>query len=373
MYPKFSGFTRPILIAGPCAAESEVQLWETAKALKAGGDVLLFRCGSWKMRSRPDGFAGMGEASLPVLQRIRTELGLPVCVEIATPDQAAALLKHDIRCCWLGARTTVNPQQVAEIAESLRGTDMSVMVKNPVAPDLKLWEGAFERLLQAGLTDLAAVHRGFSTSDAAPYRNRPLWHVAIEFKRRHPEWAMIGDPSHISGCRQLLPEVSQQALNLDFDGLMIEVHPSPDYALSDAAQQITPDEFTRLLSGLRFPTVPAADGSLQRYRAELDELDAEILALFARRMHVSREIAHVKAEKGLPLLQMERWREVLADAVRQGENLGLDARFVESLMQLVHAASLDEQENVLRHPAGASSEEDVKTQSDSVSGEQKER
>ena len=372
MYPHFFGLARPLLIAGPCAAESERQLWQTAKALKAGGRVSLFRCGSWKMRSKPDGFAGMGEASFPVLRRIRTELGLPVCVEVASPAQAEALLRQEIRCCWLGARTTVNPQQVAEIAEALRGTAMSVMVKNPVAPDLKLWEGAMERLQQAGLTDLAAVHRGFTTADAAPYRNRPLWHLAIEFKRRHPEWAMIGDPSHIAGCRSLLAEVSQQALHLDYDGLMLEVHPSPDRALSDAAQQITPEEFERLLSGLRFPTVPVADGSLQRFRTLLDELDAEMLALLARRMRVSREIALVKAEQGLPLLQMERWKEVLADAVRQGGQLGLDARFVESLMQLVHAASLEAQENALRRSAGHSGGTDGKGQSSSVSGVQKE-
>ena len=348
-------------------------MWKTALALKAGGRISLFRCGSWKMRSRPDGFEGMGEASFPVLLRIQKEMGLPVCVEVAAPAHAEMLLRKGIRCCWLGARTTVNPQQVAEIAETLRGTEMSVMVKNPVAPDLKLWEGAFGRLQQAGLTDLAAVHRGFSTADAAPYRNRPLWHLAIEFKRRHPEWAMIGDPSHIAGCCSLIAGVAQQALNLDFDGLMLEVHPSPDRALSDAAQQITPEEYGRLLSGLRFPTVPAADGSLQRFRTVLDELDAEMLALLARRMQVSCDIARVKAEKGMPLLQMERWKEVLSSAVSQGEALGLDAGFVESLMQLVHAASLEAQENALRRPDSLSGGAGCGTQSDDeVSGAQNE-
>ena len=343
----FNGLKRPILVAGPCAAESASQLLRTAEALKRSGKVSLFRCGSWKVRSKPEGFEGIGEASFPVLQRIEKEMALPVSVEVASPAQVETLLRYGISCCWIGARTTVNPHQVAEIAEAARDSGLSVLVKNPVAADLKLWEGAFERLLKAGLTDLAAVHRGFAVADASPYRNRPFWHLAIEWKRRHPEWPLICDPSHIAGCRSLIPEVAQKALNLNYDGLMLEVHPEPDAALSDAAQQLTPQQFEKLLSGLRVPVVPTADGRLSSYRAVLDEIDSELLSLLSRRMEVSRQIARVKMEEGLPLLQMERWREVLSAAVRQAGMLGLEPSFVEEWMQLVHSASLEVQEKVL--------------------------
>ena len=348
MESTFFGHGRPILVAGPCAAESETQLKLTAGLLKSMGKVSLFRCGCWKMRSKPDGFDGMGDAALPVLQRIQDDLSLPACVEVAVPLHLEAMLRYGIRCCWIGARTTVNPQQVSEIAEAARGTAVSVMVKNPVVPDIRLWEGAVERLQQAGIADIAAVHRGFSTVDAAPYRNRPLWHLAIEWKRRHPELPLICDPSHIAGCRELLAEVSQKALNLDFDGLMVEVHPSPETALSDARQQLSPDAFGKLVSTLRFPSVPTADGKLLPYRMQLDELDSELLSLLSRRMGLARKISIVKREENLPLLQLERWRDVLDDALRQADKLGLERGFVEELMRLIHSASLDEQEKVFR-------------------------
>ena len=340
----FFGQDRPVLIAGPCAAESEEMLWVSARALKAGGRVGLFRCGSWKVRSKPDAFEGMGEASLPVLQRIQKELHFPVCIEVATPRQLELALAYGIRCCWIGARTLVNPLHVAEIAEAMRGSGMAVMVKNPMVPDLKLWEGAFERLYKSGLSDVAAVYRGFSTAESAPYRNQPLWHLAIEWKRRFPELPFICDPSHIAGRREWIAELAQKALYLDADGLMLEVHPQPEEALSDAAQQLSPEAFSRLLERLKFPQSPAIAGTLDACRTAIDELDAELLALLSRRMDVSRRIARVKKEQQLPLLQLDRWQEVLSDALRRSAALQLDADFVERLMNLIHEASINAQE-----------------------------
>lgn len=347
MKQTFFGQDRPLLIAGPCAAENEEMLWTSARALKAGGRAGLFRCGNWKVRSKPGDFEGMGEAALPVLQRIQQELQFPVCIEVATPRQLELALEYGIRCCWIGARTAVNPLSVSEIAEAAKGSGMAVMVKNPIVPDLKLWEGAFERLQKAGITDVAAVYRGFSTAESAPYRNQPLWHLAIEWKRRFPELPFICDPSHMAGRREWIAELAQKALYLDADGLMLEVHPRPAEALSDAAQQLSAEEFHTLLSGLHFPQSPAAVGALDSYRAAIDELDAELLSLLSRRMEVSRQIARVKKEKQLPLLQLDRWQEVLSDALRKSAGLKLDADFVEAVMNLIHEASINAQEKAL--------------------------
>ena len=341
------GYARPVLIAGPCAAESEALLWETAKALKAGGKVSLFRCGVWKVRSMPGTFEGMGEAAMPVLQRIQPELSLPVCVEAATPAQVESVLRHDLSACWVGARTLVNPKQVAEIAEAARGTGLPFLLKNPLVPDLKLWEGAFERFVQAGLHELAAVYRGFASEDAAPYRNRPLWHLAIEWKRRHPDLPLLCDPSHLAGHREWLQEVAQKALYLDVDGLMVEVHAAPEKALSDAAQQIAPESFYQLLSALRFPNRTEANDALNACRTSIDELDAALLGLLSRRMEISRQIARIKREKQMPLLQTRRWQTVLDNALRKAEALQLDEDFVRDVMNRIHEASIEAQEKSL--------------------------
>ena len=348
MEQTFFGLEKPILIAGPCAAESAEMLWQTARALKAGAKVGMFRCGSWKVRSKPGDFEGMGEAALPVLQQIQRELDFPVCIEVATPVQVELAQQYGIRCCWIGARTTVNPLLVAEIAEAMRGSGMAVMVKNPMVPDLKLWEGAFERLQRADIKEVAAVYRGFSTAESAPYRNQPLWHLAIEWKRRFPELPFICDPSHIAGRREWIAELAQKALYLDADGLMLEVHPHPETARSDAAQQLSVEAFSQLVSGLYFPQSPANVGVLDAYRTAIDELDAELLSLLSRRMDVSRRIARVKKEQQLPLLQLDRWQEVLSDALRRSAALQLDADFVERLMNLIHEASINAQEKELK-------------------------
>lgn len=344
----FFGLEKPVLIAGPCAAESEEMLWQTARALKAGNKVGMFRCGSWKVRSNPGDFDGMGDSSLPVLQQIQKDLSFPVCVEVATARQVELAQKYGIRCCWIGARTVVNPLLVAEIAESMRGSGMSVMVKNPMVPDLKLWEGAFERLSRAGIRELAAVYRGFSTAESAPYRNQPLWHIAIEWKRRFPELPFICDPSHIAGRREWIAELAQKALYLDADGLMLEVHPNPENALSDSAQQLPAANFFQWLSGLKFLQSPAAVGDLDSYRTAIDELDAELLALLSRRMEICRKIAQVKKERQLPLLQLDRWQKVLSDSLHKAEGLALDKDFVEAVMNLIHEGSINVQEKVLK-------------------------
>ncbi len=347
MAKNIMGYERPVLIAGPCAAESEYVLWETARALKAGGRVSMFRCGVWKIRSKPDAFEGMGEAAMPVLQRIQRELGLAVCVETASPEQLESALRYGVDACWVGARTLVNPKQVAEIAAAARGTGMPFLLKNPLVPDLKLWEGAFERFEKAGIRELVAVYRGFASEDAAPYRNRPLWHLAIEWKRRHPDLPLVCDPSHLAGHRDWIQEVAQKALYLDVDGLMLEVHANPDKALSDASQQLSPQDFHHLLDVLRFPNRMDAGDALNAYRASIDELDTALLGLLSRRMEISRQIANVKREKQMPLLQTNRWQTVLDNALQKAEALHLDEAFVRDLMNRIHEASIEEQERTL--------------------------
>lgn len=334
-------------IAGPCAAESESQIWETAVALKATGKVSLFRCGIWKARTMPETFAGMGEAALPVLKKVEDELQLPVCVEAASARHIEEAAVYGISHFWIGARTTVNPFQVQEIAEASKGLDLDVMIKNPIAPDIKLWEGAFERFRHAGIRRLKAVYRGFSTASSGVYRNQPLWNLAIEWKRQHPELPLLCDPSHIAGNREWVKEVAQKALFLDFDGLMVEVHPHPENALSDARQQLLPSEYGQMMDSLRLTAASGTDAVLEKYRSLIDTLDREWLEILSRRMEICRDIARYKQEKHLSLYQMQRWNQVLSEAIRRAEDLHLDPHYVESVMQLVHEASLEEQQRIL--------------------------
>ena len=334
-------------IAGPCAAETERQLWETAKALKAFPEPILFRCGVWKARSHPSDFEGWGEAALPVLQRIQQELGMEVCAEVASPWHVEQLMRHDIRTAWVGARTTVNPFVVQELAEAARGTDLRVMVKNPVAPDLKLWEGAFERFAAAGLKEMAAIYRGFTTSLPTPYRNHPMWTEYIRWKSLHPEIPLYCDPSHIAGDCSLVREVAQKALLLDCDGLMVEVHVRPQQARSDARQQLSPQALMDMYGALQFPEEGGEEDVLAECRAVIDALDGDLLAILAKRMETVRQIARHKQAVHLPLLQVDRWQKVMEQALRQAVSLQLRKSFVEELMQLIHAASIEEQEKVL--------------------------
>lgn len=333
-----------LLIAGPCSAESEQQVLRTAKALAREGRTDIFRAGIWKPRTSPGGFEGAGVKGLPWLVKAKEETGLPFAVEIATAQHAEQALAFGADLLWVGARTTVNPFSVQEIAQALRGTDCPVLVKNPVNPELRLWAGAVERIQRCGTENILLVHRGFSAYGNSSFRNAPNWPVAIEMKRIFPGLPMICDPSHICGKKETLRRVAQQSIDLDFDGLMIEAHIDPLHALTDREQQLCPDELTRLLDSLVFKTregkLPANQRELQELRTEIDTLDEDLLNLLSRRMQVSLRIGNLKKANRITVLQSARWNEVLERSVAQGKKLGLSEDFVRNWMQSVHEESI---------------------------------
>ena len=344
----------PLLIAGPCSAETEEQVLRTARELKAlpgPGSVDLFRAGVWKPRTRPGSFEGMGTVALPWLQRVKAETGLPVTIEVATPRHVEEALKAGIDVLWLGARTTVNPFAVQELADALAGTGVPVMVKNPVNPDGALWAGALERLERAGITDLAAVHRGFSTFAPSKYRNAPTWMLAIELKSRFPHIPLICDPSHIGGRRDLLLPIAQKALDLDYDGLMIETHPDPDHALSDAEQQVTPERLGEILRELkhRYRSSDNADylNKAEELRQKMDVADREIIEALAHRMALVEELAEYKKENNVKILQLDRWQEIFHTRPEWAEKLHVNEQFVAELYKLIHIESIRKQTEVL--------------------------
>lgn len=334
---------RPFFVAGPCSAESREQLREVTMALKAIEHVRLIRVGVWKPRTRPGGFEGIGEPALGWMQQLAGETGVSYCCEVARPEQAELCLRYGIKDVWIGARTTTNPFMVEELCSALRGTDMSVMVKNPVCPDVRLWIGAIERLRQAGVRRLMAIHRGFSMYDNQGYRNAPLWEVPLELRREMPDLPILCDPSHIGGRRDLVDPLATAAMQLDYDGLMVEVHPHPDEALTDAQQQITPAELATLAS--RWHTGrPTANGSLEvtlsPMRQRIDDIDHDIINLLAQRMECSRSIAAVKRDAGMPVYQPSRWADVVSDRLRAAKVLGLEETFVKEMMEKIHAESV---------------------------------
>lgn len=337
-------------MAGPCSAESEQQLLDTAAALKTA-HVHLFRAGLWKPRTRPDTFSGVGEEGLAWLRRVKAEYGFPVATEAAKASHVDAILEAGIDAIWLGARTTVNPFSVQEIADALKGTGMPVIVKNPINPDLQLWIGAIERLYKAGIDDIALIHRGFSYFDGGKYRNNPMWQIPIEIKLLHPELPLLCDISHISGNRVLLNELAQQALDLQFDGLMVEVHPSPDQALSDKEQQITPDELIGILSALVLRRTDPEDlplkENIEYLRSRIDDLDDELLEILSRRMHIVEDIGLVKREHRIPILQPDRWHAILQRALDIAREASLSAEFIEILFKAIHQESIDHQTKVM--------------------------
>jgi len=343
--PVFDG--SPFIIAGPCSAESRQQILETALALQ-GLPVSLFRAGLWKPRTRPGGFEGVGETALAWLQEAREKTGLRLAVEIATPRQVELALQAKIDVLWIGARTSGNPFAVKELAQALAGIDQPVLVKNPLSPDLNLWLGSMERLQNAGVRKLGVILRGFGHSAPSKWRYEPEWNLGVGLRNHFPDLPYICDPSHIAGKAELIPQICQQALNLDFHGLMIETHCNPAAALSDPDQQLTPSQLADLLSRLVFKHLSAPTDETRKllasFRLEIDSLDEELLRVLARRQQLVTQIGELKREHGLTILQAERWRQVLAKAQASGQELGLSPALVADIFNRIHEESLSRQQ-----------------------------
>lgn len=334
---------KPFIIAGPCSVESYDQLREVTETLSRLSPVQLIRAGVWKPRTRPGAFEGLGEPALRWMQSLAKEYKVRFCCEVARPEHVALCQQHDIDTVWLGARTTANPFMVEEICHALRGSDMTVLVKNPVCPDARLWTGALERLQQAGITRLMAIHRGFSMYHNNGYRNAPLWEVAMEFRREMPDIPILCDPSHISGRRDLIESLAMAAMQLDYDGLMVEVHPHPAEAWSDADQQLDPSAFIAMLEHLTSFNRQLTDSDisyLTPLRQQIDDIDHEILRLMGQRMELSKQIAEVKHARQMSVYQSKRWEAVVADRLRQAEALGLRADFIKEMLEKIHAESI---------------------------------
>lgn len=334
-----------LVISGPCSVESRKQLLATAAGLSEIDRVNVLRGGIWKPRTRPDAFEGIGEIGLKWMQEAKQRYGFLTMTEVASPEHVELAMRYGIDILWIGARTAVNPFSVQELADCLRGCDIPVFVKNPIAPDLKLWLGAFERLDGAGLKYLGGIHRGFASAEESPYRNEPLWEIPIELLRLRPKTPVITDISHICGCRELLQEVAQKALDMGTIGFMIETHNDPDHALTDAKQQITPESLKNAFKSLTFRK-KKIDGDaivLQNLRKEIDDIDDEILNLLAKRMMVSEKIGDFKKQNKVAVLQMDRWKQVLEHHINKGVGLGLNDESVKEIFEIIHKDSIDRQ------------------------------
>ncbi|KAB2909145.1 MAG: bifunctional 3-deoxy-7-phosphoheptulonate synthase/chorismate mutase type II [Ignavibacteriales bacterium] len=341
---------KPLIISGPCSAETEEQVIETATQLANTGFVDIMRAGIWKPRTRPGTFEGVGTKGLPWLQQARKITGIPLAVEVATSKQVEDALHFDVDFLWIGARSVVNPMSVQEIANALKGTKVPVFIKNPMNPDIELWSGAVERIANAGVENIGLIHRGFSTYGHFEYRNAPIWHLAIEMKRRYAELKMICDPSHIAGRRDLLKAVAQKAIDLDFDGLMIEVHNDPDHAWSDAKQQITSSALVEMFGQLvwRKSEVNPEDGTqIEQFRSEIDQIDDELMQLLSQRMELSAKIGAIKKEHNMTILRPGRWNEVFEKGMRLGKRLGLSHEFLTGFLEAVHMESINHQNRVM--------------------------
>jgi chorismate mutase len=337
---------RPLVIAGPCSAETEEQVMNTAKQLAADG-VKILRAGIWKPRTKPGGFEGVGNEGLAWLKRVKRETGMYVSTEVATQKHVYEALKYGVDLLWIGARTTANPFAVQEIAEALQGVDIPVLVKNPVNPDLELWIGALERLSNVGLTRLGAIHRGFSSYDKKIYRNLPQWHIPIELKRRYPDLPVLCDPSHIGGKRDLIQPLSQQAMDLNYEGLIIETHCDPDNAWSDAPQQVTPGRLGEILDSLVIRNRKQSTEDLSDLRRQIDELDDQLLELLAKRMRVSCEIGTFKKEHNMTVVQTNRYDEILSTRLAQAETMDIDTDFMRIILEAIHEESVRRQVIIL--------------------------
>ena len=337
---------RPFVIAGPCSAETEEQVMSVARQLSANG-VKVLRAGIWKPRTKPGGFEGIGSEGLAWLKKVKQETGMYVSTEVATQKHVYEALKFGVDLLWVGARTTANPFAVQEIAEALQGVDIPVLVKNPVNPDLELWIGALERLSNVGITKLGAIHRGFSSYDKKIYRNLPQWHIPIELKRRYPDLPILCDPSHIGGSRDLILPLSQQAMDLNYDGLIIESHCDPDNAWSDASQQVTPARLKEILETLVIRDRKQSTEDLSDLRKQIDELDDQLLELLAKRMRISCEIGTFKKEHNMTVVQTGRYDEILHTRISQAEAMKMDTEFIRTILEAIHEESVRQQVVIL--------------------------
>ena len=337
---------RPFIIAGPCSAETEEQVMTTAKQLAKKG-CHMFRAGVWKPRTKPGGFEGHGEPALPWLKQVKEETGMLVATEVATPEHVELALKYGVDILWIGARTTANPFAVQALADALQGVDNPVLVKNPVNPDLELWIGALERINNAGVKRLGAIHRGFSSYDKKIYRNLPMWQIPIELHRRIPNLPICCDPSHIGGRRDLIAPLCQQALDMGMDGLIIESHCNPDEAWSDAAQQVTPEVLDFIIEHLIVRDNVEMTESLISLRKQIDEMDDQLMDLLTRRMRVSREIALYKKEHNMGVVQTRRYTEILDKRGAQGSLCGMDETFVRRIYEAIHEESVRQQMEII--------------------------
>jgi chorismate mutase len=341
----------PLVIAGPCSAETEEQVLKIAHELK-DSDVNYFRAGIWKPRTRPGMFEGVGELGLRWLKKVKAETGMKTCTEVANAAHVKLAIENDVDLLWIGARTAVSPFIMQELADALHGTDKIVLVKNPINPDLALWLGGIERLYTADIKNLGAIHRGFSTYEKSKYRNVPEWQIAIEFKNRFPDLPLICDPSHITGNREMIFDVSQTALDLNFDGLMIETHFDPENAWSDAAQQITPAKLKQIMQDLKIRkesnTEEDYTSSLDNLRAQINVADGQLLETLGKRMKIADQIGALKKDKNVAVLQSKRWNEILGNMILEGESKGLSEEFVLRMFKAIHQESINHQEKVIK-------------------------
>lgn len=335
---------KPLVMAGPCSAESEGQMLEVAQELKKNSWVKVFRAGIWKPRTRPNNFEGLGEIALPWLQTVKKETGLLTCTEVATAKHVELCLKHGVDILWIGARTTANPFSVQEIADALRGVDIPVMVKNPINADLQLWIGALERINLAGIDKLIAIHRGFSVANKFEFRNDPIWRIPIELKIKFPELPIICDPSHITGDRKLIHKVAQKAMDLDMDGLIIETHPDPDRAWSDASQQVTPFALRDIINSLSIKNEKCTnkdfEQEMEMFRGQIDRLDREIMDALKFRKGIVEKIAEVKLAQNITALQRHRFQELMDSRIEVANKIGLDPNFIKEIFDAIHEDSV---------------------------------
>lgn len=339
-----------IIFAGPCSAETEEQVMLTAKGISEHNSKFIFRAGIWKPRTRPNSFEGVGEIGLPWLKLVKQTYGLKTATEVATSRHVEQALKNNVDVLWIGARTTVNPFSIQDIADAVKGSNVSVYVKNPIHPDIQLWIGAVERIQNSGIKDVGLIHRGFSTYNKTEFRNEPMWQIPIEMAIKFPDLPIICDPSHISGKRHNLLKVAQKAADLNFSGLMIETHLNPDKAWSDAEQQVTPDDLFKLLSQIEWreqSAIKNIDALLQKLRCEIDSLDQNVLDLLAKRMDISEQIGSLKKENNIPILQVSRWSDILNQAIEKGKQIGLSSEFIHNYLAAIHQESINRQNKIM--------------------------